>query len=116
VSYGDKIVMCESGSPDAWERARASSEVDWERTPASELGKDDRDKLLYRVADQVATLLGPPPGWRITRTGCAINVWIGPDRQRHRAPDFTIWVESNVDQHLHKAIETHVRHSLKAEQ
>ena len=83
--------------------------------PRVRAGEHDRELLLYRVAGQVEALLAkPPPGWRVQRSGCAIQVWIGPDRQRSRRADFTIWVESNVDQHLHKAVEAHVRHTLEA--
>jgi hypothetical protein len=85
--------------------------VDWTATAASD--GPERDLLIYRAATEVAAQLARVPGWRVERQGVAVQVWIGPDRQRHRAPDYTIWTEDCVDQHLHKSIANATRRELE---
>lgn len=82
------------------------SEIDWAATPTpAVLPKDERGRLEYRAAAEVAAALDGIPGWRTQRTGVGVGVWIGPDRYVHRRPDYMIWTEDLVDQHLHKSIE-----------
>ena len=80
-------------------------QVDWAATPApAELDADERDRLAYRMSAAVAAGLDGLPGCRVLRSGLGIAIWTGPDRQRHRPPDYVIWTEDQTDQHLHKTI------------
>lgn len=73
----------------------------WEDTPApATLTKDQRDRQMYRAAAEIAERIKEIPGWRIQRGGVGITVWVGPDRQRCRPPDYMVWVENWVDRHL----------------
>lgn len=79
----------------------------WAEVPAAaEMNPDDRDRWLYRVASEVARRVSKVHGWRTHRSGVAVSVWTGPDRQRCRHPDYTIWIENEVDRHLHRPTAT----------
>lgn len=76
--------------------------VEWERTDMAALDPGERERIIYRVAAEVAEHMKSRGAWRVERSGVCVQVWFGPDRQRCRRADYDVWVEDTTDQHLHR--------------
>lgn len=95
--------MASDDAPAVRMSADCPHDIDWAATSTpAKLTEDERDRLLYRFAAEVAQRLEGMAGWRIQRAGVGVHVWIGPDRFVCRAPDYTVFAEDQIGQHLHR--------------